>query len=440
MIRPRAWCAVLALTLVPVVAGAQTARNPFADLFGRAPSETGAEVTSLQWRTTSGEQIGQTLRADFEQMDAVPEGLAGSADTSLMARHQSERLQVFGQGRYSYQEFRQEQAFGAPGFDANGNINFKATTRLALYGSGHFARSPFFRLVWLAPEMFGPSPATGPGSAILMQRNDTSEGTAGFTAQVGRRTTVDVRGFARQTRFDNAPLSDLSSVGGHGVLKRQLTRTLSLRVGYLREELRGVSGAPSDRYINEMIDAGVDFARSFSMGRRSMLTFATETSMVRPNGGEREYRLNGNAAFESRFRRTWIAQLSARRGTEFIPGFIGPVYTDRGGADLAGYLTKRLLFQAHGEGGRGALFVDRSLRVADQDVRRFTSYAANASLTLAMNRNIAVFTQYHYYNYQMPPDPLALVTVQHLSRQAVSIGVKTWVSIIDKEKVQRDPR
>jgi hypothetical protein len=30
--------------------------------------------------------------------------------------------------------------------------------------------------------------------------------------------------------------------------------------------------------------------------------------------------------------------------------------------------------------------------------------------------------------------------VQHLSRQAVAIGVKTWVSIVDKEKVPRDPR
>ena len=432
---PVAFCICL-----PVAAAAQTPRNPFSDLFGRAPSEASAEVTSVQWRTTAGAQVGQTLRADFDQQDAVPEGIAAGADASLLARYLRDRVQAVGQGRYSYQEFRREPAFGAPGFDLSGRINFEATTRLSLYGGGQFVRSPFFRLMWLAPDIFGPSIASGPSAAILMQSNDTAEGTAGFTAQVGRRTTFDMRGFARQTHFAGAELSDFETAGGHAVLRRQLTRTVSIRAGYLREELRGAPAVDSDRYVNEIIDAGVDFAKSFSMGRRTTFAFATETSMVRPNGGEREFRLNGNAAFESRFFRTWIAQLSARRGTEFIPGFRGPLFTDRGGATLAGYLTERLLFQTHAEGGRGAVGVGGRVGVTDGTGRRFISYAADASLTFAVTRHFGVFTQYYYYNYQMPPDPLALVTVQHLSRQAVSIGVKTWLSIIDKEKVSRDPR
>jgi hypothetical protein len=273
-----------------------------------------------------------------------------------------------------------------------------------------------------------------------MQSNDTAEGNAGFIAEIGRRTTLDASGFTRRTRFAGAPLADFTSAGGRAVLKRQLTRSLALRAGYQREELRGAAGAPDDRYLNEIIDVGVDFARAFSMGRRTSLAFATETSMVRPEYGGREFRLNGTAAFESRFLRTWITQLSARRGTEFVPGFKGPVYTDRGGASLAGYFTKRLLFQAHGEGGRGAVGVSGRVGVPRGDARRFNSYSADASLTLAVTRHFGVFTQYYFYNYQMPPDPLALVTVQHLSRQTVSIGVKTWVSIIDKEKVPRDPR
>jgi hypothetical protein len=440
MIRPQAWCAAMALTLVPVVAGAQTARNPFADLFGRARSEgSGAEVTSVQVRTTAGAQIGQTIRADFDQQDAVPEGIAAGADVSLTARHLTDRVQMTGQGRYSYQEFRREPAFGAPGFDANGRINFKATTRLSLYGGGQFMRSPYFRLMWLAPDMFGPSVATGPGSAILMQSNDTAEGLAGFTAQIGRRTSLDASGFTRRTRFAGAPLADFTSTGGRALLRRNLTRSLAIRAGYVREELRGAPGATDDRYVNEIIDVGVDFARAFSMGRRTSLAFATETSIVR-HGGQRDFRLNGFVAFERRFLRTWITQLSARRGTEFIPGFKAPVYTDRGGASLAGYLTKRLLFQAHGEGGRGAVGVAGRVGVPRGDANRFNSYSADASLTLAMTRHFGVFTQYYFYNYQMPPDPLALVTVQHLSRQTVSIGVKTWISIIDKEKVPRDPR
>jgi len=115
-----------------------------------------------------------------------------------------------------------------------------------------------------------------------------------------------------------------------------------------------------------------------------------------------------------------------------VPGFIGPVFTEHGNASLAGYLTKRLLFNASGDGGRGA--------VGRTNGNQFISYTGNAALTFGVTRHLGVFGQYGYYRYQMPSDPLALVPVQHLSRQAVSIGVKTWISIIDKEQVPSDPR
>ena len=418
----------------PGLGAAQTARNPFADLFGRAPSEDGAELKSLHWRTTAGAQIGQTIRADFDQQDVVPEGVAAAADASLIARYLTNRVQAQGHGRYSYQEFRKQPAFGAPGFDAGGRINFNATTRLSLFGGGQFMRSPFFRLMWFTPNMIGSSAPATASSAILMQSNDTVDGTAGFAAKAGRRVTFEAMGFGRQTRFADAPLSDFQSVGGRATLKRQLTRSLGLRAGYVREELSGAPGGSGDRYVNEVIDAGVDFARSFSMGRRTSLAFATETSFVR-HDGERDFRLNGFVAFDNRFYRTWITQLWVRRGTEFVPGYKAAVFTDRGGATLAGYLAKRVLFEAHGEGGRGAVGVG-----GRAGVNRFISYNADASMTFALTRNFGVFTQYYYFHYQMPPDPLALATVRHLSRQAVSVGVKTWVSIIDKEKVPRDPR
>jgi hypothetical protein len=434
IIRPRAWCAILALTLVPVVAGAQTARNPFADLFGRAPSEVATERTRVQLRTTAGAQIGQTLRADFESQEVVPEGLAAGADATLSAEYLRSRFKFSGQSRYSYQEYRSEPAFGAPGFDTGGRIQYDVTTRLSVQGGAQYVRSPYYQLLWLPAQIYGTSlPTAADGTAILLMRNDSVQASGGFDAQLGKRTSLSAQAFTRQTRFDDAAEHQFTSVGGRSQLRRQLTRTLGLHAGYSREELRSAPSESSNGiYVNELIDVGVDFAKSFSMGRRTTFAFGTETAFLSENDGGRQFRLNGSAVLERLFLRTWIARLGARRSTEFVPGFRAPLLTDRGNAMIAGHLTKRVMLEAAADGGRGEIGVS--------DARSLTTYNGYAALTFAVTRHLGVFTQYAYYNYQMPRDPLALVTVQHLSRHAVSIGVKTWISLIDKEQVPRDPR
>jgi len=444
MIRSRVLCGALAVaTLAPAAASAQQRGGPYAGLFGRTPDRTGKEFTAVQFRTTAGAQFGQTLQADFDQADVVPEGLSAGGDASLTADYIRDRVQASAHGRYGYQEYRQTPAFGAPGFDAGGRVRYDVTTRFSLQGGAQFVRSPFFSLMWLTPEMFGPlPPSPQSNSAMLMMKNDSSEANAGFHAQLGRRTTLIANGFTRQTTFATSPQSDFATVGWRSDLKHQLTRTLGLHAGYGREDLRTAPESGAGNYVNEILDVGVDFAKAFSMGRRTMLIFTTETSMLRQEG-VKEYRLNGTIGFERRFLRTWITRLAAIRATEFLPGFAAPVLTERGNGALAGYLSKRLLFDAYAEGGQGAVgFGDlRHQSAASVNAaRRFISYTGNASLTFGLTRHFGVFGQYLYYHYQMPLDPLALVTVQHLSRQAVSIGVKTWVSIIDKDKVPRDPR
>ena len=452
----------MALTLVPVAAGAQTARNPFADLFGRAPSQDRPERTTVHVRTTAGVQFGKTLEADFDRQDIVPEGVAAGADATLAGEFVRNRVELVGQTRYSYQEFRKAPAFGAPAFDAAGRVRFDVTTRFSLHGGAQFIRSPFFRMLWLPPQVYGDSfPTASDGTAILMTRNDTAQGEGGFTAELGRRTTLTAAASTRQTRFDGLPEHDFTTVGARSMLRREISRGFGVHAGYSREELRmrpvtplpgatipettiepATADSSNEIFLNEIIDVGVDFAKSFSMGRRTTFFFGTETSFVRQNDSGRQFRLNGNAAFERRFLRTWITQLSARRATEFVPGFRGPLFTERGTAQLAGYFTKRLLLNAGFEGGRGELGVGDIGRgtLTPGEVRVFTTYSGNAALTFGLTRHFGVFGQYVYYNYQMPRDPRALVTVQHLSRQAVSFGVKTWISLIDKEQVPRDPR
>jgi hypothetical protein len=431
-IRLRAWCGAAALALlVPTFAAAQPG-NPFSDLFGRAPEASGKEYTAVQFRTTTGAQWGQTLQADFEQADTVPEGLAGSADASLLGEFIRSRVQIVGHGRYSYQEYRQQPAFGAPGFEAGGRVNFQATTRLSLQGTGQFVRSPFFQMMWMEPAFYAAPTRPADSAAILLMGNDSVEASAGLTHRLTQRSSISALAFARETRFDDVVGHDFSSRGGRATWTRSLSRNFGVRAGYGREELRQTTGGADERFVNELIDIGIDFSKGFTMGRRATFSFATETSMLRENGGPRQLRLNGNASFERRFMRTWVTQLSARRATEFVPGFRAPVFTDRGSVSLAGYLSKRLLFQTQAEAARGQVGVG--------DARAFRSYVGSTTLTVAATRHIGVFTQYVYNHYQMPPDPLAVLAMPQLARQAVSIGVKTWVQLLDKKKVPIDPR
>lgn len=416
---------------VPAVASAQ--RNPFSDLFGRAPEREGKEFTSVYLRSQMGVQWGQTLREDVHLPDAVPPGIAAGADASLVGDIIRDRYQIRGQGRYSYQEFRQDPPFGAPAMDAAIGGNLKVTTRLNLEAGAHYARSPFYQLLWFAPTQPG-TLQSADRSAIVLMQNETVEASAGIISNFTRRSTISLLGFVRETRFEKLPQNDFSSRGGRARWQRQMTKNLAVHAGYGMEEMRFQGPDPDEtgKYTSELLDIGVDYARGFEIMRRTTFSFGTDTSMTRQNGGTRHFRVNGHVLLERAFNRTWLAQISARRTTEFLPGFRAPVFSDRGEASIAGYLSRRLILNLHAGGGQG--------QVGLSDPRKFISYTGDARLTFAVSRHFGVFTQYVYYHYQHPPDPQAMLILPKVARQAVSVGVQTWFSLIDKERVSSDPR
>jgi len=431
MMRSRAICGAIALAaLVPAVAAAQS-RSPYSDLFGRTPQRTGKEFTAVQFRSTAGAQQGWTLESEFTPPGTViPEGLSGGADAQVTAEHIGRKLQVAGHGRYSYQEYRQEPAFGAPAFDTGVRMEVRPRTRLAFYGGANFARSPFYQLMWLQPDLTSPLPPVDQ-SAILMLQNDSVEASGGVISRYSSRSSIELSAVMKETDFESTPQHDFSSVGATIMWRRQMTRNVSVHGGYSREQLRQTLAVNDTRFTNERIDVGVEYGKSLTFARRTSFGFGTDTSMVRENDGPHRFRVNGNVTLDHRFARTWVMQVAARRGTDFLPGFRAPVYTDHAHIAVAGYLAKRLLLNLNADGGQGA---------ALSDPRKFISYAGNAKLTFAMTRHLGMFTQYVYNHYQMPADPLALFLVPKGARQAVSIGVETWVSILDKEKVTSDPR
>lgn len=426
-------CLALVLAmLAPALASAQQ-RNPYADLFGRATSREGKEFSAIHFRSSALAQRGWTLEQEFVPPDrVVPEGIAAGADASVLAQYVRPRAQLIAQGRYSYQEYRQEPAFGTPAYDAGLRATFRPRTRIGFEAGAAYSRSPYYQLMWIGPDLGAlqsPLPANGVG--VLMLENDALEASAGITSYYTSRSSLQLTGVYRQADFENTPQHDFSSIGGELRWRRQVSRDLAVHAAYGREEQRQQFSS-SPLYTNDRIDVGVEYGRSLTLARRTFFSFGTQTAMLRENDGPQRFRFNGEVTLDHRFARSWEVQLAARRGSDFLPGFRGVVLSDHASAMMAGYLAKRVLFNMYLDGARGEAGLS--------DPRKFISYTGTTRLTFAVTRHFGVFGQYLYYRYQVPADPLNLSQIPRGARQAVSFGVETWVPIFDKEKVTSDSR
>ena len=432
----RACCSAAALSLlVPAIAGAQDRpeprRNPFADLFGRATDKTAKEYTRLDFKTTTGVQKGQTLTADSGEDSGIQDGISAGADATLLLEHIRDRVRIQVHGRGSYQEYRQAHPFGAPAYDAGARLMFQPTTRLTFNGQAGVVRSPFFHTLELSP--FDMSRPALPADAFAMRliNNSLYEASAGVTSNYTRRSSVSAVVNMRQMHFDESRQNDFSTRGAEARWQRKVTRDLAVHAGFGHEQIQQRRD-DAQPFVSERIDVGIDFARSVAIARRTAMSFATDTSVTRENDGPKHYRVNGAIELDKRFQRSWQATVGARRSTDFLPGFGQPVLSDRGSASIGGYLATRLSLQANADAGRGQIGFD--------DQRKFNVYSADARLTVAVTPHIGMFTQYVYYNYQLPPDAQSALLLPRLSRQAFSIGIQTWVPIINKDKVSSDSR
>ena len=438
-IRARAACSAYALALlVPVVASAQAPasapappRNPFSDLFGRAPERTGRAFTAIQFRSSAGAQWGQTLADGVTPAGTtLPDGLSGGADASLVANYTRDRGKLIAQGTYGYQEYRGDNDFGVPSFDIGARGDLKATTRLVIQGSARYARVPFFQSIWMPPDFSDALPIER--SAILLMQNDNVEAMAGITHNYSKYGSIELTGTMRQTRFTFSPNNDFSAAGALLRWNRHLTRDLAVHFGYGQEEIRQQSIDGEQRFNYELLDVGFDYARGFTIARRTTFTFSTQTALIRETVGPRHFRVNGGAMFERRFLRSWVSQIYGQRASAFVPGFRAPVLTDTAQFVVAGYLSKRLLLNLNADGTQG--------EVGFENPQQYATYSGRAKLTFGLTRNFGVFTQYVYSRYQNPPDPQTLFAMPEGARQGVTVGVQTFISLFNKEQVPRDPR
>lgn len=424
---------VMIVTALPVSAWAQNVGGPFGGLFGRTPPPTGFEVTALEFRTSVGGQFDDDLAVRGFESDGRPtSGLTAGVATGLAFERRVERMRFTARGGTTYQQFYQVPRFDAWTYDASSLFTASVGSRFTVDASANAIRSPFYQISPVVPSA-GPLPeVTVPGDpyAVRLLANDNLEGTAGISTQYSKRSTLSFGVTGRQTRFSTQPDNNFYVLGAHGQWRHRLSRDLAVRLGYGRERARTQSLGESI-FIHETIDIGLDFEREITVARRTALTAFTQTSILKENGGERRYRLNGGASLARGFKRTWSSSLIFNRTTEFLAGFTTPLFSDTLSMAVAGQLSQRVEWS----GGIGA---GRSLVGFGND--RFYTASGTTRLSAGLTHHLGVYAQYTYYHYEVPLGSLVVALLPQMSRQSVSVGISTWVPIIHRMRAPSDPR
>jgi len=428
----RALCAAV-LVLLPTTALAQGNPGPFGGLFGREPERVGREYTVFDIRTSiAGESHDRVLDRQLpaEEREISGQVLGGRAGATFARR--SDRM--FATVRsFAMQHEYPAQKVGATGIDSAATLSAKLTTRFSIDADVRHQYSPYFNFLTypvFGPELDGVITITAQPYATLLTAN-SFDGSLGFTSLYAKHSSLSLSASRRSTQFVQSELNDFDANGFRGVWRRGMTRSTALRVEYERASVR-FSGR-TETVLQERINAGLDFTRPLSLGRRTTMSFDTQTLIVKEPELGRRYRLNGGVVINRWFGKTWALAAQARRTTDVRPGFLDAVNSELGGLNLSGMLAKRVELIGLIQAGRGIFGFDA-------DAPRFTTGNAAAQLNIALTRHFAVFVSQTFDYYEIPPAASVVAPVTQYARNIFTVGISTWIPVFMRERNPSDTR
>lgn len=213
-----------------------------------------------------------------------------------------------------------------------------------------------------------------------------------------------------------------------GGYQQRLTEHATLHLGYgyhtsTNNDVEDGSNAVQD------INAGVSYSRALSISRRTSISFGTGTAIssvesLDDNGGTRQrLHMLGNVALNHEIGRTWTAQAAYRRGFIFREEFNEPFFTDAASVSVGGLVNRRVSLSAQARWSFSR--IDQSGRNHHKGV------AASATANYAINRFVAAFARYVYYQYDFGEDIVIETGLPRaLDRQGVRVGLTATLPLI----------
>jgi opacity protein-like surface antigen len=206
---------------------------------------------------------------------------------------------------------------------------------------------------------------------------------------------------------------------------RRVSRFLNLRAGYayrrsFEPDTTGVQVGFHD------IDVGVDYARSFSVSRRTTFAFNTGSTVAVSNSGTVEegaftdprFFVIGGAILSHEIGRSWRTFVSYTRDVGFEDGFSEPILRDGANGGVNGLIGRRTDVSASVQFTSSAIGLE---------TKNFLSWTASTQVRTAITRSLAVYAHYYYYlqNFDEGVAPPPGV-VEYASRHGVRVGLTSW--------------
>jgi hypothetical protein len=415
-------------------AAAQRANGPNAGQFGGEPDPArwqgldlraaffGAYDENILPADGSDQVLDERLRQS---------GVSGGVTGSLAYDLRGDRARFGLTGGGSARQYSRGSYNGVISYQGGTALEVNLARKLVFNAGGSASYSPFFQF---APFLDAGLSNVGPMSsgfnyAAVAERNIGIDGTVGITSNFTKRSSLYANVARHEWRLLDNSSNNLSTWSAGGGVRHSLTQKLGVHLGYNRT---AVNYAFTDvaPYRQESIDAGVDDGDKQEFARRTSLAFSTATSAVRYQN-ETHYRLNGNAVLTRGFRRSWSTWLGYTRDTEFRIGFRAPLLTDSVNTGFGGLLSRSVKWSNAGGYTRGTVGFGSS---------PFTSYSVTSRLDFALTRKLALYGQYAFYHYDVPPGSSTLDIVQRFSRHAVTAGLSVWVPLINDVKPPKEPK
>jgi hypothetical protein len=225
----------------------------------------------------------------------------------------------------------------------------------------------------------------------------------------------------------------------------KLSQTLSPRAGLSAEyQYRAGEFGYNGRTKEQRLAIGFDYTPALSRSRRAAFRIRLAPSMIEvPRGtiaasvkqltgntppddqysivDRRLYRLQGDAAIDYPFRRNWGTFVSYKRGLEFLPVLGEPILSEGGRAELSGQITRRFDVSAMAGYAVGVSALSRN-------GRNLETYTGDLRLRVALTRELAVYSEYLYYYYDLRGQVrLAPDLPRIFTQQSVRAGVMMFV-------------
>jgi len=251
---------------------------------------------------------------------------------------------------------------------------------------------------------------------------------ARFTHRFSTRAEFLLTANYRYTQFVDAlpAFHDFRAYDLGGEYIYSIDRNVRVRLGYT---YRNTYYRPTQRPIENYVDAGVEYVRPLSPTRHTQVGFTLGPTLVSGplaagDGHESShYRIVGDAFLEHQIGRTWHARSAYRRGLGYIEGVPAPLYTDAVTAQLSGFLNRRVDLQFVAAYATGDL-------AQSGGAAKVLTYTGDARLRFGLTREVAAYVDGLFYQYEFERTLLLAPGLpHHLKRTGIRAGFTLWFPV-----------